>query len=57
MKQAAAGYDMFIGGKFDDSFGPVVFSAMAAFMSRSFGIRSICYALPIKKKLKRKFTS
>jgi len=25
MKQAAAGYDMFIGGKFDDSFGPVVF--------------------------------
>lgn len=25
MKQAGEGYDMFIGGKFDDSFGPVVF--------------------------------
>ena len=25
MKQASEGYDMFIGGKFDESFGPVVF--------------------------------
>ncbi|HQC19586.1 MAG TPA: acetate--CoA ligase family protein, partial [Smithella sp.] len=25
MKQASDGYDMFIGGKFDESFGPVVF--------------------------------
>ncbi len=25
MKQAGEGYDMFIGGRFDDSFGPVVF--------------------------------